>query len=132
MYLIDSSAWIEYLQPNGSQKAKQQVHAILKGDDAVTCGIVVVEVLRGVRNESDYEDLKTAMLSLPLLPIDEYAIERAAKWGFALGRKSRIVPTTDLFIASCAYKKATIIHLDRDFEIIRSVADIEEKRISSS
>ena len=47
MFLIDSSAWIEYLMPNGSKKVKDKVRDILEKDDAATCGIVVVEILRG-------------------------------------------------------------------------------------
>jgi predicted nucleic acid-binding protein len=129
MYLIDSSAWIEYLRPDGSRKAKELVSEILRKDEAVTCGIVVVEVLRGAKNDKDYDALKDAMLSLPQIPIDSRVVERAAKWGFAIGRKGRTVPTTDLFIAACAHKTAAVLHSDMDFETIRSVAEFEEKKV---
>jgi predicted nucleic acid-binding protein len=58
-------------------------------------------------------------------------IERASKWGFMLGRKGKIVSTTDLLIASAAYKKARLIHLDHDFELISSVIDLDEERIQA-
>lgn len=129
MYLIDSSAWIEYLRPGGSKKAKARVSEILRQDNAATCGIIIVEVLRGAKNEKDYGILKDSMLALPLLAVDEDVIRRAAEWGFTLGRKGRIVPTTDLFIASCAYKRAVVLHLDTDFETIGSVGDFEAEKI---
>jgi len=129
MYLVDSSAWIEYLRPDGSKKAKARVSEILRKDDAVTCGIIIAEVLRGAKNEKDYGILKDSMTALPMLAIDESVIKRAADWGFALGRKGRNVPTTDLFIASCAYKQAVVLHIDSDFETIRSVGDFKEEKI---
>jgi len=129
MYLIDSSAWIEYLRPDGSKKAKARVSEVLRKDDAATCGIIIVEVLRGAKNEKDYGILKDSMLALPMIAIDEDVIRRAADWGFALGRKGRTVPTTDLFIASCAYERAAVLHLDSDFQTISSVGDFKEEKI---
>jgi predicted nucleic acid-binding protein len=46
MYLIDSSAWIEYLRPKGSAKVKERVREVLDREGALSCGIVIVEVLR--------------------------------------------------------------------------------------
>jgi predicted nucleic acid-binding protein len=129
MFLIDSSAWIEYLRPKGSQKAKQKVREILQREEAACCGIIIVEILRGARNEKDFQSLNDPLRSLPQIPIDDSVIERASRWGFLLGRKGKIVSTTDLIIASAAYKKARLIHIDGDFELISSEVDIEEEKI---
>ena len=40
MFLIDSSAWIEYLRPKGSIKVKERIRNILQKEEAVSCGIV--------------------------------------------------------------------------------------------
>jgi len=129
MFLIDSSAWIEYLRPKGSIKVKERIRNILQKEEAVSCGIVVVEILRGSKDEKDFQSLNESLRSLPQIPIDDDLIERASKWGFMLDRKGKIVSTTDLLIASAAYKKAQLIHLDRDFELISSVIDLDEERI---
>jgi predicted nucleic acid-binding protein len=55
MFLIDSSAWIEYLRPKGSQDVKERVRDILQKEEAVSCGIVIVEILRGAKNEKDFQ-----------------------------------------------------------------------------
>jgi len=125
MFLIDSSAWIEYLRPAGSVKIKTRVRKILESEEAVTCGIIVVEILRGARTEKDYRTLQDSFLSLPGIPMTREVIERAARWGFQLERKGRRVPTTDLIIASCAHKTARLVHADKDFEIIASVGDLD-------
>jgi predicted nucleic acid-binding protein len=129
MFLIDSSAWIEYLRPKGSPKVKERVRDILQKEEAVSCGIVIVEILRGAKNEKDFQLLNQSLRSLPQIPIDEVVIERASKWGFLLERRGKFVPTTDLLIGGAAYKKATILHADSDFELISSVVDLQEERI---
>ncbi|MGO8988681.1 MAG: PIN domain nuclease [bacterium] len=129
MFLIDSSAWIEYLRPKGSRKIKERVKEILQKEEAVSCGVVVVEILRGAKNEKDFRSLHESLTSLPQIPIDDAVIERAAQWGFLLDRKGKSVSTTDLFIAAAAYKKACLLHIDRDFRIISSVVELDEERI---
>jgi len=129
MFLIDSSAWVEYLRPKGSIKVKERIRDILQKEEAVSCGIVVVEILRGSKDEKDFQSLNGSLRSLPQIPIDDVVIERASKWGYTLDRKGKIVSTTDLIIASAAYKKARLIHLDRDFKLISSVIDLDEELI---
>ena len=129
MFLIDSSVWVEYLRPKGSQKIKERVRATLQREEAVSCGIVVLEILRGARNEKDFQVLRNSLVSLPQISLDDTVIERASRWGFLLDRKGKVVSTTDLLIASSAYKKACLLHSDSDFEVIASAADLEEERI---
>ncbi len=129
MFLIDSSAWIEYLRPKGSKKIKGRVKEILQKEEAGCCGVVVVEILRGAKNEKDFRSLHESLTSLPQIPIDGAVIERAAQWGFLLDRKGKSVSTTDLLIAAAAYKKATLLHADKDFGIISSVVELDEERI---
>jgi predicted nucleic acid-binding protein len=129
MFLIDSSIWVEYLRPKGSKKVKDRLREILQKEEVVSCGIVVVEILRGAKNEEDFRSLHDSLVSLPQIPIDDAVIERASKWGFLLDRKGKTVSTTDLLIAAAVYKKAKLLHLDRDFEVISSAVDLEEERI---
>ncbi len=131
MFLIDSSAWIEYLRSNGSQKVKQKIREILQKEEAVSCGIVIVEILRGARNEKDFEALRDSLTALPQIPLDNAVVERASKWGFILDRKGKTVSTTDLLIASAAYKKACLLHLDSDFKVIADAFNLEEKRLEA-
>jgi predicted nucleic acid-binding protein len=131
MFLIDSSAWIEYLRPQGSKMVKERVREVLEKESAVCCGIVVVEILRGARDEKSFQVLKETLLSLPQLPIDDTVIERAARYGFLLDRKGRTVPITDILIASAAYGQAVVLHVDRDFEIIGSIVSLQQERIGA-
>jgi predicted nucleic acid-binding protein len=127
MFLIDSSAWIEYLRPNGSTRVKRRVREVLEKDEAVTCGIVLVEILRGAKDDRLFNTLKETLLALPQIPINDEVIEKAAQWGYTLDRKGKTVSTTDLFIAAAASNKAAVLHVDSDFEIIASLGLRQEK-----
>ena len=129
MFLIDSSLWIEYFRPKGSNKIKERLREVLQKEEAVCCGIVVVEILRGAKNEKDFQSLQDALMSLPQIPIDDAVIERASRWGFLLDRKGKFVSTTDLVIAAAAYKTARLLHSDNDFERLSSIIDLEEEKI---
>jgi len=129
MYLIDSSAWIEYLRPRGSREVKERVRDILQKEQAISCGVVLVEILKGAKNERDFQALHKCLAALPQIPIDNPVIERAAHWGFILDRKGKVVSTTDLLIAAAAYKKARLLHIDSNFELISSEVELEEEGI---
>ncbi len=130
MFLIDSSVWIEYLRPKGSTKIKEKVRELLGLGVVVSCDIVVIEILRGAKNKKDFDELHGSFISLPRIPIDQKIIEIASRWGFEMDRKGKIVSTTDLIIASAAYKNARLLHLDADFKAIASFYDLEEEMIS--
>jgi predicted nucleic acid-binding protein len=129
MFLIDSSVWVEYLRPKGSMKVKDRLREILQKEEALSCGVVLVEILRGAKNEKDFQALHDSLISLPQIPIDAGVIERASKWGFLLDRKGKSISTTDLLIAAAAYEKARLLHADSDFEIISSMVDLDEERV---
>ena len=130
MFLIDSSAWIEYLRPKGSSKVKERVREALEKENVACCGMVVVEILRGAKDKKTFQMLKETLLSLPQIPISNTAIEKAAQWGFMLAKKGKTVPTTDLFIASAADGKAIVLHVDSDFETIASITGVEQEKIA--
>jgi predicted nucleic acid-binding protein len=121
--------WIEYLRPKGFLNIKERGRAILQKEEVVSCGIILVEILRGAKNEKDFESLRDSLMALPQIPIDGTVIERASKWGFLLDRKGRVVSTTDIIIASAAYKNALLLHSDKDFDTIASIVDLEQERI---
>lgn len=129
MYLLDSSVWIEFLRPAGDAGVKARVRSILEREEACCCGIVMVEVLRGAKKEKDFQSLEESLQALPQLPLDEAAASRAARWGFALGRKGTTVPTTDLLIGAAAHGRAVLLHRDGDFKRIAEAGGLKEEML---
>lgn len=129
MYLIDSSLWIEYFRPKGSSKVKALLRDLLQKEEALICGIVLIEVLRGARGNADFEMLQESLSALPEIAIDEDVLKRAARWGYEMDRKGKLVSTTDLIISACAFDHATLLHADSDFELIASQVDLNQERV---
>jgi predicted nucleic acid-binding protein len=130
MYLVDSSSWIEYLRPGGAPAVKARVREVLGRDEACSCGVVVLEVLRGARTEKDWNALHSALTALPQLPLDAAAVRRAARWGFMLDRAGKTFSSTDLLIAAAAHGKATLLHRDADFTRLASAVGIREEFVA--
>lgn len=100
--LVDTSAWIEFYHPQGSDKVKRAVGEALEFHEVAVVAPIVVELLRGAKTESDYETLQSDLRALTFLPLDWEEAAMAAKLGWALARAGRPVPTIDLLIAAAA------------------------------
>jgi predicted nucleic acid-binding protein len=112
-------------------QVRERVREVLQREEAISCGIVTVEILRGAQNEKDFQSLYESLSSLPQIPIDEAVIERAARWGSLLDRKGKSVSTTDLLIASASYKRDhvsyTLTVTSKEL-LLRSIAKKRELR----
>ena len=101
----------------------------LAREEACTCGIVIVEVLRGARTEKDWAALHESLVALPQLLIDDDVVGKAARWGFQLDRRGATFSTTDLLIAAAAHGKATLVHRDGDFTRMAAEVDLKEEYV---
>jgi predicted nucleic acid-binding protein len=128
--LVDTSAWIEVFR----KPARIDVARFLDFDEVVTCLPVIQEVLQGFTDEAAFRAAHGAMLSLPVVesPLGASVFEEAV----ALYRTARRAGLTvrsgvDCLIAACALRHAlTVVHLDRDFDLIARVAPLKERRLS--
>jgi predicted nucleic acid-binding protein len=90
-----------------------------------TCAIVDLEVLYSARSPGEYLDLLTKLrVSYARLPITQEICARALDVQGQLAKRSqqRGCGVTDLVIAACAeVHEVTVLHYDRDFELIASI-----------
>jgi hypothetical protein len=119
--LIDSSAWIEFL--NGSPSATaEQVSRNLGGEaDLCTCGLIVTEVLQGLRRDAGLQKVVSLFQELTFLePSGIATYLRAAEVYRELRRRGTTVRSTiDCLIAVLAEEHGcTLLARDRDLELI--------------
>ena len=103
-------------------------------DEVVTCLPVIQEVLQGFTDEAAFRTAQEAMRSLPVVesPLGAGVFEEAV----ALYRTARRAGLTvrsgvDCLIAACALRHAlTVIHVDRDFDLIARVAPLKQRRLA--
>ena len=112
--LVDSSFFIDRLRVGGDPFREFAAHA--DADDFLTCGVVVAEVLRGVKGKKMHQRLESLFGCMIYVPTLNHVWERAAKLAWELDRKGRIMQITDLVIAACALDAdAVVLTLDSDF-----------------
>jgi predicted nucleic acid-binding protein len=122
MYLVDSSAWIEYLRRTGSP-ADLQVTELVE-QEAPAAGVtepVIMELLSGARDSADFRKLRRLTTAMPLYRIDPVCdyTEAAALYKVLRGAGVTIRSITDCLIAAIAWRRqATLVHADADFNRI--------------
>lgn len=119
--LVDTSAWVEFLNGHRSPE-REAVVRLLKGeDDICTCGVIVAEVLQGLRRESgrsEIQDLLAQMTFLEAAGMAPYV--RAAELYRSLRRRGTTVRSTiDCLIAVLAEENdCALLARDRDISSI--------------
>lgn len=120
LYLADKSA----LEQRRHSRSAREVLALLLSEGALASShVVALEVLYSARNVEDYETLRVYLDALPWLPCDEQAMDRAMEVQHLLAlRGQHRLPLPDLMIAATAeVHGATVLHYDRDFDLIAAV-----------
>ena len=117
--LIDTSAWILALRPDGSPEAREEVRRLLESSRAATAGIVMLELLSGTRSQREFRELREELGALRLLDITSATWERAYRLGYDLRRVGLTIPSVDVLIAALALEhECSLLHADRHFDLI--------------
>jgi predicted nucleic acid-binding protein len=122
--LVDTSAWVDFLNGFPSPEHDALGELLLGQDDVCTCGVVVAEVLQGLRKDKSRGEVQALFRNLTFLEaagIETY--EAAADVYRALRRKGVTVRSTiDCLIGVLAAANGChVLHRDRDLDaIVRS------------
>jgi predicted nucleic acid-binding protein len=112
--LIDSSFYIAALRRR--RELPLLLRDLLVAGRLWTCGVVRLEVLRGVRNETIKSDLCLMFDVMNNVPTDDDLWCSAAQLSWKLDRRGIVLPVSDLIIASCAIQAdVPVLTLDNDF-----------------
>lgn len=123
MVLVDTSAWIHFLRPDGDVAVRARVEGVLREGTARLCPLVRLELWNGAGGERERKVLREFERLIPELGITSEVWADACE----LARRCRVagvtVPATDLLIAACAYRHgAELEHEDSDFDAIAKAA----------
>jgi predicted nucleic acid-binding protein len=124
VYIVDSSAWIEYLRKTGS-RAHLQVRAMVRREspNAGVTEPVIMELLAGARDPENFKRLGRLIDAMPLCQVDPAVDfgEAGALYKYLREKGMTIRSQVDCLIAATAWRRdATIVHADRDFDTIAS------------
>lgn len=87
--------------------------------ELLSCGIVRIEVLRGVIKPKVKAELNHFFDIVPEIPLAAGLLREAAELAWTLDRQGRVLPVSDIIIATCANRAgATLITEDAHFQKI--------------
>ena len=118
MILVDSSVWIDYFR--GAITAQTERLDALLGQEPLAIGdLILMEVLQGFTNESDFNEARKLLSSFTLIELGgkEIAIQAARNFRALRTRGVTVRKSIDTVIATrCIESGYSLLHSDRDFE----------------
>jgi hypothetical protein len=120
MVLVDTTVWIDFFAGRNEPQAATLQELIENEEDLSLCGVILAEVLQGIRSDKDYVKTKEYLTDLIVLPMRQATFLRAAEIYRSLRKKGiTIRKPVDCMIASVAIEyDIHLLHKDRDFDHI--------------
>ncbi len=116
--LVDTSVWIDFFAGRSVPHVASLEGSLNQGDDICLCGVILTEVLQGIRSDSEYRKTRTYFDSLVFLPMHHTTFVRAAEIHRSLRKRGvTLRKPVDCMIASVAIEHGIpLLHNDRDFD----------------
>lgn len=119
--IVDTSVWIEFFR---SPESRNTLHlqTLLRSRRVVLVGMVLAEILQGVRYPKEANLVRQSMGTLPYLEMTRNDWQKAGELSAALRRKGSTIPLSDLIIAAIALGGGyEIFSVDPHFEKVPSL-----------
>jgi hypothetical protein len=130
LLLVDSCIFITLLKTR--RDPGQELLGRLDLEDLATCGMVRLEVIRGLATPRARQGMEAFFDVMQNVPTDNKLWEEACELGWSVTRKGHNLPAQDLIIAACAIRAdAAVLTSDRHFDVIpgvRVVRSLDELR----
>ena len=120
MILVDTTVWIDFFRGRDTTQVRNLERLIGDNEDICVCGVILTEVLQGIREDKDYAAASFRFESFIYLPMGQMTFKKAAEIYRTLRRKGvTIRNAVDCMIAAVAIEHdIPLLHHDRDFSPI--------------
>ena len=122
LILVDTTVWIDFFAGRSASHVKILEHIIETKEDICICGIILTEVLQGIKEENEFKKTRDIFTSLLFLPMSYEIFLRAVEIYRGLRQKGiTIRKSMDCVIASVAIElNIPLLHNDKEFRPIES------------
>lgn len=126
MTLVDTTVWIDLFHGTDTAQVRELERMLNANEDVCVCGVVLTEVLQGIRDDKEYATVLASFNSLILLPMTPTTFVRAAELYRKLRRRGLTIRNAvDCMIAAVALEHGVaLLHNDRDFDAIASLGEL--------
>ena len=132
MVLVDTTVWIDLFRGKSTPEVREVERMLHEGEDICTCGVILTEVLQGIRGDDDYQRTLSRFNAFLFLPMTRQTFVRAAELYRSLRRRGiTIRKPVDCMIASVSIEHdIALLHKDRDFDPIENHCGLKVVHIS--
>jgi predicted nucleic acid-binding protein len=125
--LVDTTVWIDFFADRPDPKVRTLEAFIEGGEDLYLCGVILAEVLQGIRSDVAYQRTRAYLGDLLVAPMHQGTFVYAADLYRQLRKKGiTIRKSVDCMIAAVAIEQdLTLLHNDRDFDHIAQHAPLK-------
>jgi tRNA(fMet)-specific endonuclease VapC len=112
--LVDTTIWIEFFRARS--KIGDRLEMLLMENAVWTCGIVMFEVLQGIKSEGEKSKILSLLAGLPYVEMTKALWQSAAVLSTSLKKRGLNLPLSDIFIAIIAIENdLSVFTLDNHF-----------------
>lgn len=125
--VVDSSVWIDWFKGKKNSQIEYLKYSLDNNFDIKLCPVILIEVLQGIKHESDFQHAKEIFSYFDILTIDQkYLINQSVNLFRKLRKNGVTVKTIDCIIAVYAmHFNYTLLHNDGDFELIKKHSNLK-------
>jgi predicted nucleic acid-binding protein len=131
--LLDTSVWVRMRDGRLAGRDAERVLARLERGELASTEPLLLEMRYSARDGTDFAALADELDALPLLELDQPAIQGALQAQAKLAANPRIshrVKPIDLLVAAVADQRgAGILHYDGDYDLITKHTDLRFKSV---
>ena len=120
MILVDTTVWIDFFKGRDTPEVRRVERLLGENENICICGVILTEILQGIREDKDYAAVSAGLDSLIYLPMGQPTFKKSAEIYRGLRRKGvTIRNAVDCMIAAVAIEHdISLLHNDRDFRHI--------------
>jgi hypothetical protein len=127
MVLVDTTVWVDFFSANSHPHVEALEKLIAEREDICLCGVILTEILQGIRDDAEFKKTRDLLANLVFLPTSYSVYLSSAEIYRALRRKGiTIRKSVDCMIAAVAIEhKIPLLHNDKDFIPIEKHFDLK-------
>jgi tRNA(fMet)-specific endonuclease VapC len=99
--IADTSVWIEFFR-NETSPVSSYLKSQLRSGKVVITGMILAEILQGIKSNREVLLVKGNLESLPFIEINKAVWQQAGEMSATLRRKGITIPLSDIIIACAA------------------------------
>ncbi len=127
MVLVDTTVWIDFFSGLTTRQVTLLESLIAHREDICLCGVILTEVLQGIRDDREHAETQAILSNLLYLPMNRETFLLAAHIYRSLRAHGITIRNSiDCMIAAvCIESKVALLHSDIDFDRISKHFDLK-------